>query len=175
MQPADEDVKLFREAVSDAQPLAAGDPAPRRPAPAPVARFRRADEAAVLDESLLGNPEAEDGTGQDLSFHRPSVSPAVFRRLKRGEYSVREELDLHGLSATQARQALSEFLAEARDAGWHCVRIIHGKGLRSGHAGPVIKRRIGRWLTVRDEVLAYCSARPIDGGTGALYVLLRPR
>jgi DNA-nicking Smr family endonuclease len=172
MTPADEDRELFRKAVEGVRPLPKRAEPPAEPAPPPRARFRRADEAAVLEESLASNPEAESDTGEDLSFRRTSVSMPVFRRLKRGEYSVRDEIDLHGLTAVEARAALYEFLAEAVLADMRCVRVIHGKGRRSGHRGPVLKRKLGRWLQLREDVLAYCSARPVDGGTGAVYVLL---
>jgi len=121
---------------------------------------------------MAANPEAEGETGEHLSFRRPTVSLTVFRKLKRGEISVRDELDLHGLTAVEARAALYEFLAEAASLDLRCVRIIHGKGKRSGHQGPVLKRKLGRWLQLRDDVQAYCSARPVDGGTGAVYLLL---
>ena len=172
MTPSDEDRELFRKAVEGVRPLPERAEPPAQPAAPPRARFRRADEAAVLEESLAMDPEAESGTGQDLSFRRPSVSLPVFRKLKRGEFSVRDEIDLHGHTAVEARVALYEFLAEAGDARMRCVRVIHGKGHRSGHQGPVLKRKLGRWLQMRDDVLAYCSARPVDGGTGAVYVLL---
>ena len=172
MTPSDEDRELFRKAVEGVRPLPKRTMPPAEPAPPPRARFRRADEAAVLEESLAADPEAESDTGEDLSFRRPSVSVPVFRRLKRGEYSVRDEIDLHGLTAVEARAALYEFLADAVLADMRCVRVIHGKGRRSGHRGPVLKRKLGRWLQLREDVLAYCSARPVDGGTGAVYVLL---
>lgn len=172
MTPSDEERELFRKAVEDARPLPKRDDPPRQAPPAPRARFRRADEAAVLAESLAVDPEAESDTGEDLSFRRPGVSLPVFRKLKRGEISVRDEIDLHGLTAAEAREALYEFLVEAGRFDFRCVRVIHGKGRRSGHGGPVIKRKIGRWLQWREDVLAYCSARPVDGGTGAVYVLL---
>jgi len=172
MTPSDEDRELFRKAVEGVRPLPERAEPPAQPAAPPRARFRRADEAAVLEESLAMNPEAESGTGQDLSFRRASVSLPVFRKLKRGEFSVRDEIDLHGYTAIEAREALYEFLAEAGNARMRCVRVIHGKGLRSGHQGPVLKRKLGRWLQMRDDVLAYCSARPVDGGTGAVYLLL---
>jgi len=173
MTPSDEERELFRKAVEGARPLPQRKHAHAKPAPPPPrARFRRADEAAVLEESLASNPEAESDTGEDLSFRRSSVGLPVFRKLRRGEISVRDEIDLHGLTAAEARPALYEFLAEANAAGLRCVRVIHGKGRRSGHQGPVLKRKLGRWLQVREDVLAYCSARPVDGGTGAVYVLL---
>jgi DNA-nicking Smr family endonuclease len=172
MKPSDEDLELFRTAVKDARPLPPRHAQQERPSPEPKARFRRADEAAVLAESLEANPEAESDTGVDLNFRRTSVSLPLFRKLRRGEISVRDEIDLHGLTANQARAALYEFLAEAGARQLRCVRVIHGKGLRSGHQGPVLKRKLGRWLQCRADVLAYCSARPVDGGTGAVYVLL---
>lgn len=172
MSPTDEERELFRKALEDVRRHEPGAEPPARKPPPPRARFRRADEAEVLVESLAANPEAEGETGEHLSFRRPAVSLPLFRKLKRGEISVRDEIDLHGLTAAEARAALYEFLAEARSLHLRCVRVIHGKGNRSGHGGPVIKRKIGRWLQVRDDVLAYCSARPVDGGTGAIYLLL---
>ena len=173
MTPSDEERELFRKAVEGARPLPKRKEAPvQPPPPTPHARFRRADEAAVLAESLASDPEAESDTGEDLSFRRPSVSLPVFRKLRRGAISIRDEIDLHGCTAAEARVALYEFLAESSLAGVRCVRVIHGKGRRSGHRGPVLKRKLGRWLQVREDVLAYCSARPVDGGTGAVYVLL---
>jgi|SRR6056297_3519680 len=172
MTPSDDDRELFRKAVQDVRPLPRREEPVTRPAPLPRARFRRADEALVLAESLAVDPEAADDTGEDLSFRRPTVGLPVFRKLRRGEFSVRDEIDLHGLTAAEARVALYEFLAETGFSGARCVRVIHGKGRGSGHRGPVLKRKIGKWLQVRDDVLAYCSARPVDGGTGAIYVLL---
>ena len=93
--------------------------------------------------------------------------------LQRGTYRVAAELDLHGLRWDEAKVVMVRFLAAARDADARCVRIIHGKGLRSKGDGPVIKQRIDGWLRQRSEVLAFCSARREDGGTGAVYVLLR--
>jgi DNA-nicking Smr family endonuclease len=86
---------------------------------------------------------------------------------------VAAELDLHGMTSELARSALREFMAECRRRDHRCVRIIHGKGRGSSNRGPVLKGKVNRWLRQRDDVLAFCSARPVDGGTGALYVLLR--
>ena len=169
----DDDRELFRRMIGDVRRLHHDrvEPASRKP-PA-EARFRRRDERAVLDESLNGDTHPTDPeTGDDLVYRHPRLSHADYRRLRRGQFSVQDEIDLHGLSADQARAALAEFLQEAGAGGLRCVRVIHGKGLRSGPGGPVIKRRIGRWLRRREDVLAFCSTRPADGGTGALYVLL---
>ncbi|MEJ2514757.1 MAG: Smr/MutS family protein [Gammaproteobacteria bacterium] len=172
---SDDDSRAFREAMEGVRPLETDTREPARRPKSPVARFRRQDDRAVLDESLASDPEHASGTGQDLAYRSARVSQAVFRKLRRGGFALRQEIDLHGLTSHEAREALDGFLKEAVDSGWQCVRIIHGKGHRSGHRGPVLKRKVGKWLQNRDSVLAYCSARPVDGGTGALYVLLDAR
>jgi DNA-nicking Smr family endonuclease len=95
------------------------------------------------------------------------------RRLRRGLYPIEDELDLHGLNQSVARDRLADFIARSRDSGRRCVRIIHGKGSRSGARGPVLKAAVNLWLRRHMDVMAFISARAIDGGTGALYVLLR--
>jgi len=173
-----EDARLFREAVQDVKPLGRPEPSAghasrglRRPRPA--ARFTRADRLAVLEESLRDEViDPELASGEELVFQRTGIQPAVLRKLRRGDYRVQGEIDLHGLTVAEARQALRDFLAQALLRRWRCVRIIHGKGLRSGHRGPVLKGMVGAMLRKVGPVLAYVSARQIDGGTGAVYVLL---
>jgi DNA-nicking Smr family endonuclease len=101
------------------------------------------------------------------------VPESVVRRLRRGSYRVESELDLHGLRALDGAARLALFLRHARANGQHCLRIIHGKGLRSGERGPVLKNTVNTILRRDDDVLAFCSARPNAGGTGATLVLLR--
>jgi DNA-nicking Smr family endonuclease len=100
------------------------------------------------------------------------VQTAILRKLRRGQYRVQAEIDLHGLTVREAKEALREFVADALQRHFRCVRIIHGKGLRSGHRGPVLKGAVSSVLRRIGPVLAYVSARPVDGGTGAIYVLL---
>jgi DNA-nicking Smr family endonuclease len=127
----------------------------------------------VLQESLLPGPaDPELASGEELVFNRDAVQPGVLRKLRRGHYRVQGEIDLHGLNVAQAKQALRDFLVEAVQQRWQCVRIVHGKGLRSGHRGPVLKGAVSGLLKRTGRVLAYVSARPVDGGTGAVYVLL---
>jgi DNA-nicking Smr family endonuclease len=169
-----EDSALFRAAAAGARPVTTRRVSLRKPPPAPSARFRRRDELEVLQESLRLGPEAlELESGEELTFRRPQISEAVFRKLRRGRFAIKAELDLHGMTGDEAREALREFLAESIDAGIPCVRIVHGKGLRSGPRGPVLKASVNRWLRQWDEVLAFVSAPARDGGTGAVYVLLR--
>lgn len=172
-EPEEDDSRLFREAVRDVKPLTKAEaaPAPRRP-PA-RARFTREDRQAVLQESLQDEAgEADRAGGEELVFSRDDVQSTVLRKLRRGQYRVQAEIDLHGLNVLQAKEALREFLADALVRSYRCVRIIHGKGLRSGHRGPVLKGAVSSVLRRVGAVLAYVSARQADGGSGALYVLL---
>lgn len=171
----DDDKQLFRAAVADAKRLPA-QPLRSTPRPKPKARFTRAAARETLEESLTGLPDPNEPLlGDGLWFARPGVQDATLRKLRRGYYSIGAELDLHGLRAEAARLALLEFIQTAHERRTRCVRIIHGKGYRSGPRGPVLKQKLNGWLRQRDDVLAFCSARIEDGGTGAVYVLLRNR
>jgi DNA-nicking Smr family endonuclease len=170
-QDPEDEAALFRAAMRGVQPLKrrAGTHL-QRPAPSPHPRQREADERAVLKEMM----EAPLGdAGEALEYRTPGLQDTAFRRLRRGQYHSGAELDLHGLRSAEAATAVSRFLAQARDRGERCVRIVHGKGLRSKGDGPVLKQRLDGWLRRRDDVLAFCSALPAHGGTGAVYVLLR--
>jgi DNA-nicking Smr family endonuclease len=168
-----EDAALFREAAAGAQPVATRRVPLRAPPPPARARFRRRDEAAVLRESLSVSAESMAlETGEELSFRRPGVPERLFRELRRGRLAIRDEIDLHGLTSNEARDELRKFLAASVSAGVQCVRVVHGKGLRSGQRGPVLKASVNRWLRQWDTVLAFVSTPARDGGTGAVYVLL---
>lgn len=168
---------LFREAVGDAAPLRPTgrvDPAPL-PVP-PVAKQFERDESRALAESISDEIDVERllDTDENLSFRRPGVGPDVPRRLRRGDWVIQKQFDLHGLRVDEAREALVAFLAECLKRETRCIRVIHGKGLGSVNREPVLKGKVLKWLTQRDEVLAFCQAGPNDGGSGALVVLLRP-
>jgi DNA-nicking Smr family endonuclease len=172
----DDDGQLFREAVRGVRRLPPTPAQPRAPRARARARFARADRAAVLRESLEAPaPDPTALSGEALSFHRPQIQASVLKKLRRGEYRVEREVDLHGLTVAEAKQALREFLVQALEQRVRCVRIVHGKGLRSGPRGPVLKAAADAVLRRTGAVLAYVSARPADGGTGALYVLLEAR
>jgi DNA-nicking Smr family endonuclease len=166
----------FRAAVADARPLRhepRASAAARKPVPR--ARFARAARRELLAESLSADPEVLDAeVGDTVSFRRPGVQDAVLRRLRRGHYRCEAEIDLHGLNVETARAELKAFLLEARQRRLRSLRIVHGKGLRSGHKGPVVKAMTVSLLRRFDAVTAFCSARHVDGGTGAVYVLLTP-
>jgi len=172
--PDDPDDDAFAEAMRQVTRRPDPNRAPPHREPLdPRARQREADERAVIDELLSHDPEEFVETGDGLSYRGPGVQESVFRRLKRGYYKVGAELDLHGMTSEVARVALQQFIAESMLHGARCVRIIHGKGLRSSNKGPVLKARVDRWLRRMKDVLAFTAARPQDGGSGAVYVLLR--
>lgn len=172
---SDDDQRAFREAMSGVRPLPARERVAAPPKPRAQARFARAERREVLRESLLppADPALLD-TGEELSFRRPGIREDVLRRLRRGQYAVSAEIDLHGLGRHAAHEALREFIRESAASGAGCVRVIHGKGRGSGQRGPVLKHVVNHWLRRMDEVVAFASARPVDGGTGAACVLLSP-
>lgn len=172
----DDERELFRAAVRGVRPLRHSPAPPPRARRSARAASRRADEARVLAESLvLDAADLGVETGEELTWRRPGVPESVLRRLRRGEFSRRAELDLHGMTQSEARVALLAFLADAVDHGLRCVRVIHGKGRGSGQRGPVLKAAVNRWLRHCGAVRAFCSAGRANGGTGALYVLLGAR
>jgi DNA-nicking Smr family endonuclease len=183
--PLSVDAETFRAAMRDVTPLAHTAPAAGLEKRKPRMRARKAaasaaenlDEVMPLVGDLAGDeaaaaPDAVSGDAV-LSFQRAGVRIQVMRRLRRGLYPIDDELDLHGLSQTAARDRLADFITRSRDAGCRCVRIIHGKGYRSGARGPVLKTAVNLWLRRHMDIMAFVSARAIDGGAGALYVLLR--
>ena len=169
-----DDAELFRRAMRDVQPLkpAARVPPVRRRV-RPRARFARLERKAVLQESLGGGQDLMDvQPGDELLFRRSGVPETVLRRLRRGLYRIESEIDLHGMTGAEAAAHLNAFLRTARAQQWRCVRVIHGKGLRSGNRGPVLKNTVNALLRRCAAVLAFASARPPAGGTGATLVLL---
>jgi DNA-nicking Smr family endonuclease len=171
----DDDNEVFRKAMSDAKPLKTDERVPATKAkPKPKARFRRADETAALLESLEGDVDAlEHESGGALRFHRQHVGRRTMRKLTRGGFSVQAEIDLHGMTLAEAKPRLRDFIQYSADQGQLCVRVVHGKGLGSGERGPVLKGAVNSWLRRWDSVLAFVSTRQVDGGTGAIYVLLQ--
>jgi DNA-nicking Smr family endonuclease len=173
---AQQDFRRAMDALGVA-PLAPPARAHLPPAPLPPRATSRArDDAAVLAESVSDEIDVETllETDETLSFRRPGVGPDVVRHLRRGRWVIQAEIDLHGHRVDEARAALGAFLREAGKRGQRCVRIVHGKGLGSKGGQPVLKNKVRSWLVQRDEVIAFCQARPAQGGAGALIVLLRP-
>jgi DNA-nicking Smr family endonuclease len=176
-EPADDEA-LLREALKDVAPIPdSGKATLRRQRARPVPAQRLRDDQQVLQDSLSDHMPFEVGleTGDELVFLRDGLSNMVLRKLRRGHWVTQDQLDLHGLRSEEARQLLVAFLNEALAKGLRCVCIVHGKGLRSENREPVLKRKVGNWLAQRDEVLAFVQARPEDGGSGAVVVLLKAK
>lgn len=169
--------KSFRELVGKVRPLVHNTIEPQRARTPPR---RRPVEPEVLPSTLapaattlLGSDSHDAATATD--YHRPGLQNSVLRKLRRGQYPVQDELDLHGLTLSEAGVRLADFLLHARGQRLSCVRIIHGKGLSSPGKSPVLKPQVARWLRAHEGVLAFTPARREDGGSGAMYVLLRSR
>jgi DNA-nicking Smr family endonuclease len=169
------ETNLFIRAAGVVQPL----PDKRRallkkePPAVTVMQYQK-DEKAVLIEAI--SDEFDVGTlldvDEQLSFRRPGIGIDVTRKLRRGDWSIQRQLDLHGLRRDEARERLSFFIRDAHKQGIRCVRVVHGKGLGSPGKAPVLKSRVHSWLVQKNEVLAFVQAKPADGGGGALVVLL---
>ena len=171
---SDDDVRLFEQAVGPVRTIAQKAIVVSRPRPAPEPRQSLLDEARVPGEMIASviDPALIE-VGEELSYLKAGLSPRLLRRLKRGHFSIADEIDLHQMTSAVARGAVKEFIDSARRADKLCVKIIHGKGLRSRAEGPVIKRMVDGMLRQRADVLAFASAKTSEGGTGAVIVLLR--
>jgi DNA-nicking Smr family endonuclease len=170
-----EDSEVFREAVRDVRPIAPPNRvAPFRAPPAPVPAKRLEDERAVLDELAHLAVDSDDLEFEDdATFLRPGLPREILRKLRRTHWTIQDTLDLHGLTGDEAVAETAVFLAACKREGRRCVRIVHGKGLRSPGREPVLKHRIRKLLTRRDEVLAFAEPRAVHGGGGAVVVLLQ--
>jgi DNA-nicking Smr family endonuclease len=166
----------FRQAMADVSPLRAPDriePIPKKTPARAVQRIM--DDQAVLRELLEYDDESiELQTGEELLFLRPGQQKRVLRRLRRGYFSAADTIDLHHMNIETAKQVLLDFLDHALSHQLSCVRIVHGKGLRSKNL-PQLKMLTNRVLRKHQRVVAFASCRPVDGGTGATDVLLSTR
>ena len=166
----------FRDATRDVTPLQvpprATPPAPRMP---PVAHMHQRDEAEALASSLSDQISSDTliDTDDSLSFARDGISSDTLRKLRRGQWVIQAQIDLHGLTRDEAREALGQFLHDVLKEGKRCVRVVHGKGLGSKNRVPVLKAKVRHWLMQTEAVLAFTQARGADGGAGAVIVLLR--
>ncbi|SDY43694.1 DNA-nicking endonuclease, Smr domain [Lysobacter sp. yr284] len=178
----DDDAALFRAAIGEVRRLPEAALPPAAPKPRPRPRMAERDEALAREEFRHALDEQLLEAGDALSYRRDELPPKVFARLRRGEISAQEELDLHGSPVREAESLLRAFLNDARNHELGCVRIIHGKGRGGGNdfldsrGLPVLKNLVDRMLRQRADVLAFHSAPPAQGGTGAVVVLLaRPQ
>ncbi len=170
----DTDRALFRAAVGPVQRVRHQRDRSKPKSPPPRARQHELDERAVMDELAAGRFDfSEIESGEEISYLHPGLGPKILKQLRRGHWRIQEELDLHQMTVAAATASIREFLAEAQARGLTAVKIIHGKGLRSGPDGPKLKRAAAGVLARHARVLAFASAPPTDGGTGAVHVLLK--
>ena len=178
-KPGDDDISLFHNTVKGTMPLRQKkmgvdvlDKTNKQRSP------RRVTETEI-DELLLNdvNPDSLESydvtTADSLEFFRPGLQTKVMKKMRRGQYPLEDELDLHGYRVEDAYNEVMAFLNNALGSDFKCVRIIHGKGRGSKTDLPILKNKINVWLRQLPQVLAFCSAQPQDGGIGAIYVLLK--
>ena len=177
LRKAEAEKNLFTRAIGKVAPLPAHNKAHLpHPPRQPVATQRQKDEAQVIQDSLSDEFDVSTllDTDEALSFRRPSVGPEVTRKLRKGDWAIQREIDLHGLRSDEARLALTSFIRDAHKHGIRCVRVVHGKGLGSPGKTPVLKSKVHSWLVQKNQVMAFVQAKPAEGGAGALVVLLTP-
>ncbi|WP_349431541.1 Smr/MutS family protein [Methylomarinum sp. Ch1-1] len=168
-----EDSALFRQTIGKVIAVkkenVALKPA-RKPRPRPLSQtFERDNPLEKVIDTALETLSHED----KLSFIAPGLQKNVLKKLRKGYYGLDADIDLHGLSSQVAKQHLLNFLHHCVEDGCRCVHIIHGKGYRSPEHHPVLKNDVNLWLRQHKDVLAFCSTPPKDGGTGAVFVLLK--
>ena len=174
---AEAERNLFMRAVGKVAPIANQERVwspPQRPSTRPLQQDL--DDEAVMHESMSDEFDISTLLDVDdqLSFRRPGIGTDITRKLRKGDWSIQGQIDLHGLRSDEARNAMGQFIRDAKRMGWRCVRVVHGKGLGSPGKEPVLKSKVQRWLVQKNEVLAFVQAKPSDGGGGALLVLLGP-
>ena len=174
---AEAERNLFMRAVGKVAPIANQERVwspPQRPSTRPLQQDL--DNEAVMHESMSDDFDISTLLDADdqLSFRRPGIGTDITRKLRKGEWGLQGQIDLHGLRSDEARNAMGQFIRDAKRMGWRCVRVVHGKGLGSPGKEPVLKSKVQRWLVQKKEVLAFVQAKPSDGGGGALLVLMGP-
>jgi DNA-nicking Smr family endonuclease len=176
MGTKDNDAELFRAEMEGVKPVRpSGRVKLDKPRPAPLPVKRMQDDRAVIAELLTDQAGWDDcnETGDAESFLRTGLPRDVLRKLRRGHWAIQDEIDLHGMTTAMARTALSGFFQHARRYGLRCIKVIHGKGLRSPSGDAILRNKVRKHLGMRDDVLAFSDALPGDGGSGAVVILLR--
>lgn len=168
--------KSFDDLIDGVKKMPQDKITPYRPKVKPVPTQRLADDENVMRELLEADDESASlESGDELTYLKTGYPPRLLKRLRRGEFSIQDELDLHGYFAQEAKPAVHAFINEAAASNISAIRIVHGKGLHSKDKKPVLKNLILGWLKKNQHVLAVCSTPANDGSTGAVYVLIDSR
>jgi DNA-nicking Smr family endonuclease len=175
--PEEDDASLFYAAMDGVQQITNRGEAPVPNPRLPEIIDENAEALAQLSELVAGQGDF-DITGSDefIEGASPGTDRNLLRALRRGDFSIQGRLDLHGMTQVQAKEAVERYLADSRRAGRRCILIVHGRGLHSKDEIPVLKQQLKVWLNQKSigrQVLAFATAKPNDGGAGAVYVLLR--
>lgn len=175
---SDKERQSFLDEVADVRPLISEkrfEAEKDKPSPKPRHSQHYSDSEQETNEAMLSDPvDLKEAAVDDvLFFARAGIQQKAQKKLRRGELPIEEELDLHGYTVNEAKIAIQDFLYECKRQHIRYIRIIHGKGYRSEQKIPVLKTHIAYWLPQLSDVLAFSSALPKDGGTGAVYVILK--
>jgi DNA-nicking Smr family endonuclease len=171
---SDEDSKLFRETMADVKPAKPDNKVRHKPASKKTRKnikLEKEQQSSTIKD-VFSDIDIEDCPDL-LEFSRSGVQPSTLKKLRLGKLPVDHTIDLHGMTVNEARKYLLDILGECEIDGSRCIIIVHGKGLSSQGKKPVIKPMVNKWLRELNSVLAFHSAKPADGGRGAVYVLLK--
>ena len=175
--PEEDDASLFYSAMDGVQQITHRGEAPVPNPRLPEIIDENAEALAQLSELVAGDGEFTLSDSEEfIEGASPGTDRNLMRSLRRGDFALQGRLDLHGLTQAQAKEAVDRFLSDSRRTGKRCVLIVHGRGLNSPDQIPVLKQQLKVWLSQKrlgSMVLAFATARPQDGGAGAVYVLLR--
>jgi DNA-nicking Smr family endonuclease len=173
-KPTPEEIELFRRSVGPIRKIHHDKAGPvRKTHSTRPRRHSDEDNAPLTDRFSDAFDSGVVTSDESLFFTRAGVQQRQLQRLRRGKLPIGAELDMHGMTAAEARLAVVNFIDLCRERHVRCVRIIHGKGYSAGVGAPVLKNHLNNWLRQHHDVLAFSSAQLQDGGSGALYVLLR--
>ncbi len=173
-KPSPEEIALFRKATAGIQKLKAPDSHLFLPSKNPQPRYKKTDADQVSNDHFSDEYEPSSKHGNEyLDFSRPGIQKKVLRKFRQGKITIEAELDLHGSTVEQARQQLAHFIERSQAHNQRCVRVIHGKGLSSQEGRSILKSKVNHWLQQYSAVMAFSSAQIADGGTGAVYILLK--
>ena len=171
-----DDIQLFRQTIGEVETIEYDGVDLSTPKPAPIPYQTNIGEQKAFIQMVDAPSDIPDiGIGDELYFKRSGVQERILRKLRRGQFPIESELDLHGMTVSVAKKELDDFLSHCQSTNRRCIRIIHGKGYGSTNKIPVLKNNLNRWLQRYDSILAFCSTPSHDGGTGAVYALIKKR
>lgn len=173
------DEELFKREMDGVRKIPQDGRIPKKSIPK-APRLLSEDDEIIHTLNMLVDGDIEfriNDTAEYIEgYNVKDYDPNVLKKLKKGEIAYQDYIDLHGKTKDEAKNLVKNFIEQSRKFGMRCVLIIHGKGIHSKDYMPVLKESLKSWLSGKStgkHILAFCSAIPRDGGTGAIYVLLR--